>query len=848
MRKGRGSTKVPGVKLKAVPSNASSKRRIDDSYSDNDERDPLGDMSVNETKPPFVGIVICCTGIKDKNVLFEQAKILGATTSKDFTVSVTHLIADGPGSAKYQCALERRIPIMDSKWVANTYARWQNGESLVLQETIETHRLLPFIGLKIAITGENDVTRRTELAKLIQRHGGSYSKQLNHNVTHLVVCCKSESAANESEKVKWARAANMERKKSGVQYLIQLIWEEWLFDSIDWQGKWEEPNYRIENPRPSRKILPEQEAHEPFFDPPSFRDCTTSTQRPKGSNPFLISSADPGPSRLAQSSGGSRATLGPDGEDQPEIAQIRRDHPSRPKDVLVNRLWADIVSDAKVSSNDLKGKGKAVIRPRRIAVGDDTEDEEELGGGLPAAGPTNDGDGEIAQRPSYLAKMKSSRELAFAAPSNPVRRPQIAQSKPLGRPESGPPEEGKVFTGLKFLTLGQAARDVAVKALEENGGVVIRDASDGGMEEIDYVIVRLHEAPQFVSSDDPHFSKYRTECWVEHSIWEERLCEASEQIGFTPLAIATPVPGAGAIRLSYSGLDSSQVMTVKRVCRALGINVPDIFSKTVTHLICPSREGAKYDKALSWNIEVVDMDWLWEIARSGRVEGETSETVEHKQQSPIADITNTSSGEMDSRRSDSKTEEDKTIKPSPSKAISSESTGVPARLLSVSPSKGLAAPIPSPSTLLSPNPGSTTPSASASSAQLTSAIAAMLGKRSSGEQEQGTEPPKKKSKRPARTRNMIDGNRLSASVSPARLGTSFVPPIHTMPETAFDELQEELGADSMLVSYEDPAQKAQKMKIMAMIKGETAPQQPVAGEEERRRRLPRKSRNAVSGA
>lgn len=66
-----------------------------------------------------------------------------------------------------------------------------------------------------------------------------------------------------------------------------------------------------------------------------------------------------------------------------------------------------------------------------------------------------------------------------------------------------------------------------------------------------------------------------------------------------------------------------------------------------------------------------------------------------------------------------------------------------------------------------------------------------------------------------------------------------------MPETAFDELQEELGPDSMLVSYEDPAQKAQKMRIMAMIKGETLP---VAAEDERRRRLPRKNRNAVSGA
>ncbi|KAG8966234.1 hypothetical protein FRB90_010973 [Tulasnella sp. 427] len=107
MPKGRGSTKVPGVKLKAVPAAtaSSSKRRDVDTYSDDGgAQDQLGETSVmtSDTRPPFDGLVLCCTGIKDKAVLFEQAKILGATTSKDFTVNVTHLIADGPGSAKYQ--------------------------------------------------------------------------------------------------------------------------------------------------------------------------------------------------------------------------------------------------------------------------------------------------------------------------------------------------------------------------------------------------------------------------------------------------------------------------------------------------------------------------------------------------------------------------------------------------------------------------------------------------------------------------------------------------------------------------------------------------------------------------
>lgn len=86
--------------------------------------------------------------------------------------------------------------------------------------------------------------------------------------------------------------------------------------------------------------------------------------------------------------------------------------------------------------------------------------------------------------------MKSSRELAFAAPSNTVRRPP--QTKATGRLAADLTGEVKVFAGLKFRTFGQAARDVAVKALEDNGGTVIRDA-DEKMDEIDYVIVRLHE-------------------------------------------------------------------------------------------------------------------------------------------------------------------------------------------------------------------------------------------------------------------------------------------------------------------------------------------------------------------
>ena len=37
------------------------------------------------------------------------------------------------------------------------------------------------------------------------------------------------------------------------------------------------------------------------------------------------------------------------------------------------------------------------------------------------------------------------------------------------------------------------------------------------------------------------------------------------------------------------------------------------FSKKTTHLLCPSRQGPKAEKALEWGIPVVDMKWLEDL-------------------------------------------------------------------------------------------------------------------------------------------------------------------------------------------------------------------------------------------
>lgn len=51
-----------------------------------------------------------------------------------------------------------------------------------------------------------------------------------------------------------------------------------------------------------------------------------------------------------------------------------------------------------------------------------------------------------------------------------------------------------------------------------------------------------------------------------------------------------------------------------------GINLVPTFSRRISHLLCPSKTGPKYDKAREWNIPVVDMSWLAGVVSSGRFE------------------------------------------------------------------------------------------------------------------------------------------------------------------------------------------------------------------------------------
>ena len=124
-------------------------------------------------------------------------------------------------------------------------------------QSVKTHRLPPFTGVVLCVSGIEDEAQRVKINKLVTSGGGTYVKDITRpvKVTHLLC---SSGIENGSEKVKYAQRFNEKGEAS-----IRIVWEEWFWDSIEAHGCCDEERYSITKPRPSRKSTPEREQLQP---------------------------------------------------------------------------------------------------------------------------------------------------------------------------------------------------------------------------------------------------------------------------------------------------------------------------------------------------------------------------------------------------------------------------------------------------------------------------------------------------------------------------------------------------------------------------------------------------------
>ncbi|KAG2120236.1 hypothetical protein DEU56DRAFT_835773 [Suillus clintonianus] len=602
MRRSNKSHKVPNVKLRPAQPQSRHAQGAPYDHSSDSELIPPDASMVDLCPRPFNGVTLCATGTMDKPTLFKQAFELGATSTSDLTDRVTHLLANSHGGAKYTCALERKIPIMCPEWITDAYQVWLRGDDVDLAETISAHRLPIFSGVTLSLSGIDDLEQRASINRALTRHGGTYVKAIERpvKVTHLL--CAGD---NETEKMRYADKFN----KRG-EAKIHVVWEEWFWDCLEFGGRFEEKRYVVTRPRPERKTTNEE-----------FTTSIPVHDSAPGTHP---SNAIPVDGHLPRTPAPPKPSFEHDNLEEEEPASLAR----APVRAVTLQLWGsllrprgfelDAVANKLVrspsKSQSMKGPSMSPTRlPARLMPDVRAKVKEK----------------DKEQGKSVISSFK--RVNSFAPPAKelvtrqPFRRTTtVAALGPEDAEGSEAPHRPEVedsmatlFAGYRFRLLGEAKCANVRNAIDTGGGVVMDEDTDN----VDFIVVRLISGSKLYQNEPDEMlrAKYRTECWLEHSVFQERICGPHENISFTPLTLPCPIPNAEQIILSLSGLDQSELCWTKRLLRALGITLAQIFSRRSTHLLCPSACGAKYDKAKEWNIPVVGMAWLEDMATEGTV-------------------------------------------------------------------------------------------------------------------------------------------------------------------------------------------------------------------------------------
>ncbi|WWD01536.1 hypothetical protein V866_008481 [Kwoniella sp. B9012] len=593
-RRGHLSTKIPQVKLRPAPAGSSRKTREASPINKIDEeimRRALADAEDEESSTaalrrnskPWKGVTITFTGVENKPALAALAKELGATVENALTIHVTHVVAVGYGSPKYLYAVEHNLPVMTPSWIEDAHSQWLNGDELDNEADQEEHRLLPFVGLKIAMSGIEPLDRRKQLIKYIEQYGGKYSKDLDRTCTHLI-SAKPTNEPRSSEKVKWAlrEIAELEaRKRKGVrtdEEEMKIVYEEWIWDCVAYNGRWKEDWYDARKPRRGGKVVAEDVLNGRVKLP---TDKKPSTEVVSGT--------------------------GADAVDNNEPAVIRKR-----KRESISTLVTELVSTTGVKPNRETSVTKRSVSPHKQKSVDEPKTE-------------------LDRKPSLL---HVSRSTSFA--TNPPVPPSKITSNADKPSSSIPPTSQAItnqqdepantpkrfFEGIKFSHVIREQCDGLENALKQHGGVLVTDQKRIEGEKVDYIIVRLCSDIRPQLSDNDEGTIVVTECWVEGCCFEERLLSPNKHIVFRPLPATMPIPGASKLNVHLSGFSAENTVYMRRLLRAIGGTLSVKLNRQTSHLITVATFGQKVDKAREWGVKVMKESWLVAMGRSGQIEPE----------------------------------------------------------------------------------------------------------------------------------------------------------------------------------------------------------------------------------
>jgi hypothetical protein len=145
---------------------------------------------------------------------------MGAVTKLDLTAEVTHLIVGSITTPKYRYVAKDRpdIIVLSPEWIEAVRVAWMEGHDDLDLESLESqYKMPPFFGLRITITGFEELEQRLLIEQTVTSNGGTYSGDMTKATTHLLVA----DANVKSDKFTYARS-----------WGISTVSFKWFEDSI----------------------------------------------------------------------------------------------------------------------------------------------------------------------------------------------------------------------------------------------------------------------------------------------------------------------------------------------------------------------------------------------------------------------------------------------------------------------------------------------------------------------------------------------------------------------------------------------------------------------------------------
>ncbi|XP_011691670.1 PREDICTED: DNA topoisomerase 2-binding protein 1 isoform X2 [Wasmannia auropunctata] len=162
---------------------------------------------------------ICASGFNSetKDWIQQRVEYMGGFFIKQLRNCVTHLVADSVMSAKYEAAIEMKIPIMTKEWIKVVWEA--NLKEMIRADDKSFDKYKCPVFMNLIVTSTNLPKRqKDEIKQLIHEHGGIFMGPLDGTKVRVVLASESGPV---SDKLKYAMENN-----------IPCLRTDWLYESI----------------------------------------------------------------------------------------------------------------------------------------------------------------------------------------------------------------------------------------------------------------------------------------------------------------------------------------------------------------------------------------------------------------------------------------------------------------------------------------------------------------------------------------------------------------------------------------------------------------------------------------